>query len=139
MVIMSLMEFSDWINAKFIEWCGKKRRTITEFAQYLGVGQPSLSKWMNKKGVMPDPKSITKLAEKIGPEVYDVLGLVRPGESSIPFDSLPTDFRRRLADADRELLRRRAERNITNPDSPEAVALAREVFEQYGFTVTIIE
>lgn len=131
------MEFSEWINAKFMEWCGTQRRTISEFADYLGVKQPSVSKWMKKGGPVPDMSSVLKIASKLGPEVYDVVGINRPGHEN-PFDSLPAGFRRRLAEADREILRRRAQLNITNPDSPEAIALAKEVFEQYGFKVTDI-
>ena len=129
------MEFSDWINAKFMDWCGKRRRTVTEFADYLGVKQPSVSKWMKKGGPTPDMASTLKLAARFGPEVYDVLGLVRPDEE-IPFESLPTDFRRRLAEADAEILQRRHDLNLTNPDSPEVLAIAIEVFEKYGFKVT---
>lgn len=76
MDIIYVMEFSDWINAQFMKWQGNRRRTISEFAAYLGVKQLALSTWMKQeKASKPDYKNAVKIAEKLGPEIYDVLGL----------------------------------------------------------------
>jgi len=71
--------FPQWINRKFVEWQASqgKRKTVEEFAIYLGVSRPLLNMWMNgnKK---PGRENINLMAEVFGNEIYDVLGLPRP-------------------------------------------------------------
>jgi transcriptional regulator with XRE-family HTH domain len=71
--------FAEWINRIFVEWQAKqgRRKTIEEFAIYLGVSRPLLTMWMNgnKK---PGRDNIELLAEIFGNEVYDVLEKPRP-------------------------------------------------------------
>lgn len=76
---MGKREFAEWIEGKFLFWMGEtgKRRTVTEFAKYIGVSQSLMSQWLNGR-YLPDLKNITKIAERLGPEVYDLLGLQRP-------------------------------------------------------------
>ncbi len=74
-----MKEFSDWITDKYREWRGDavgRERTITDFANYIGVNQSVVSSWMKKGGKVPKHKdSIDKLVAKFGPEVYNVLGI----------------------------------------------------------------
>lgn len=71
--------FPQWINRKFVEWQASqgKRKTVEEFAIYLGISRPLLNMWMNgnKK---PGRENINLLSEVFGNEVFDVLGLPRP-------------------------------------------------------------
>ena len=71
--------FSNWITKKFVEWQAAegKRKTIEEFAAYLGTSRPLVNMWMNgnKK---PGGENIKILAELFGNEIYDVLDLPRP-------------------------------------------------------------
>ena len=71
--------FTDWINRKFVEWQANegRRKTIEEFAAYLGTSRPLVNMWMNgnKK---PGKENINILAELFGNEIYDVLDLPRP-------------------------------------------------------------
>lgn len=73
------MKFGNWLSKKFLEWqlSQGERKTITQFAEYLGVPQPSLSEWMASKYI-PRGQSLAKLAEKLGYEVYEILGVSRP-------------------------------------------------------------
>jgi len=76
----SYMEkFSDWITRKFVEWQANegRRKTIEDFAAYLGTSRPLVNMWMNgnKK---PGTENIKILAEIFGNEIYDVLDLPRP-------------------------------------------------------------
>ena len=124
------MEFSDWINAQFMKWQGNRRRTITEFAAYLGVKQPALSMWMKlEKGSKPDYKNAAKVAEKLGPEIWDVLGLSRPEG-----DQTPEGLRlvRRMAREMEDALRAR---NLTG-DMPEVEQILTEIAARYGFVRT---
>jgi len=70
---------ADWLKQKYLEWQLSlgDRRSISQFADFLGVPQPSLSEWMGNK-YQPRGTSVAKIAEKLGYEVYDVLGITRP-------------------------------------------------------------
>ena len=76
---MGKKEFAAWLESKYISWIGEagKRRTLTDFSKYLGVTQPMLSQWLNGRYV-PNTHNISKIAARLGPEVYDLLGLQRP-------------------------------------------------------------
>lgn len=78
-VSMSL-NLSEWLQKKYIQWMAKhgEIRSQREFAEYLGIDKVSMSRYMNAKIRNPDMETIQKFAEKLGPEVYDVLGLARP-------------------------------------------------------------
>lgn len=71
--------FRQYLELKYLEWQREigGRKTVIEFANYLGVSQQVLSSWWNKDRV-PQGENIQKLANKLGLEVYDVLGLKRP-------------------------------------------------------------
>ena len=72
--IMGKREFAEWLEGKFLSWMGEagRRRTVTEFAKYIGVSQSLMSQWLNGH-YLPDLKNINKIAERLGPEVYDLL------------------------------------------------------------------
>lgn len=72
--------FAKWLEIQYIDWM-KDRGEVSsqrEFASYLELDPMNLSNYINSKRKMPDPVSIAKIAAKLGPEVYDVLGLARP-------------------------------------------------------------
>jgi transcriptional regulator with XRE-family HTH domain len=71
--------FSVYLENKYLDWqkSGGGRRSLTDFAEYLGVDKGVLSNWMNAKRV-PNGASIPLLVGKFGPTVYDTLGLIRP-------------------------------------------------------------
>lgn len=73
-------EFANWLEVQFINWMRERGEVTTqrEFAEYLGLDQVQLSHYINERRKKPDKKSLIKLADKLGPEVYDVLGLARP-------------------------------------------------------------
>lgn len=72
-------EFKDWLMGKFIEWekTQPRRQSYSAFARYLNVKQSSLSQWM-AGSYDPEDENIEKIAEKLGEETYDALGLPRP-------------------------------------------------------------
>lgn len=71
--------FPSWINKKFVLWQAEKgeRKTIEEFAAYLGISRPLLNMWMNGNR-RPGVENIKILEEVFGIEVYDALDLPRP-------------------------------------------------------------
>lgn len=78
-MLQTMQTFSEWINQKFVDWQAKqgRRKTVEEFAAYIGVSRPLLNMWLNgnKK---PGTGNTELLAEIFGNDVYDVLGLPRP-------------------------------------------------------------
>lgn len=76
---MDEMTFPEFLEKKYLEWQLKEegRKTIVQFAAYIGVSQPILSMWLSGKK-RPGVDNIKLLAEIFGDEVYDSLGLPRP-------------------------------------------------------------
>lgn len=88
-------EFSEWITKKYIDWRGNsigQDRSISKFAEMLGVRQNVLSAWMQKNGKAPrSKKNISALIRYFGFEVYDALDLPRPSESDV-LSQLPPEL-----------------------------------------------
>ena len=74
------IELARWLELQYIEWMRRRGSVSTqrEFAEYLGLDPVQLSHYLNARRKRPDQKAIEKMADKLGPEVYDVLGLARP-------------------------------------------------------------
>lgn len=106
------MKFSEWITQKFLEWQIEqgKRKTIEEFADYIGVSRPIVSMWMNGKRT-PSRDNIHLLAQIFGPEIYDILNLPRPD----PDLQTITYLWPRLPETARRQIREQAERYAANP------------------------
>lgn len=123
--------FTKWINEKFFEWRGASRRGVTDFAEYVGVSQQTMSLWLNgDRGNRLSPQSIAKLAEKF-PDVYEAVGLTGPSRMRY----LPSSMRRRLEQAQAQTERCLRERGLTGED-PEAEEIAIRIFERHGFKYT---
>lgn len=73
------MKFTQYLEMKFLEWQQQQggRKTVKEFAAYIGVSQSAISTWWNGER-QPEGESLQKIASKLGMEVYDVLGHPRP-------------------------------------------------------------
>lgn len=93
--------FRQFLEGKYLEWQQREggRKTVFEFAEYLGVSQSTVSTWWNETR-MPQGDNIRKLAAKLGLEVYDVLGLPRPDEDLFylqsVWDELTPEIRRAI-------------------------------------------
>lgn len=73
------MDFRQFLENKYLDWQKETggRKTVQEFANFLGVHQSTVSTWWNGDR-LPQGENIVKLSLKLGLEVYDVLGLERP-------------------------------------------------------------
>lgn len=92
---MTPPSFSEYIYKKFVEWeetkktPRKKRMSFSAFARWLSdntlkkkVNQQAVDSWLN--GAVPkDEKYILVLSEKLGDEVYEVLGKEKPNENVV--------------------------------------------------------
>lgn len=125
---------SNWLFNEFLEWQKKEgsRKPQARFAKYLGVKPSTFSMWITGKQD-PDPYNADKIAAKLGPEIYDLLGLARP--DNIPLDQLPHAVRDRLTDAVYEVNSELSSRGLSG-DSPEAEDIVIRIFEKHGFKYT---
>lgn len=132
---MMMNLISDWLNKEFLKWERKTggRQTYKAFAEYLGVKYTTFSSWMNQ-GAEPGGDNVRRIAEKLGNEIYILLG-VEPPPPSISLESFPLEFRALLERAANEVDRELARRKITGED-PEAERIVIEIFEKYGLKYT---
>jgi hypothetical protein len=71
---------AQWFEEQYKSWRnGQDRRsgTLTGFSKHLEISRGTLNNWMLKKQT-PEDEWAQKLYPKLGPEIYDVLGLPRP-------------------------------------------------------------
>ncbi len=132
--------FKDWINQKFSAWEKAQggRQSYYAFARFLGVSQSGLGHWMTG-GAVPSGDDLLILADKLGPDVYDSLGLPRPNAEArkvtVSFSSLPPDIRQRLTSALVEIERTQQQHNL-KPDSPESRQAVIAILKKWGFSYT---
>lgn len=130
----------DWLNQKFVEWEKTQggKQSFYAFARYLEVSQSGLGQWMTGNGA-PGGDDLLSIANKLGPEIYDVIGLPRPNEEAqrvtVSFASLPPDIRQKLVGALTEIDQTlRAER--LRPDAADARKIVLNLLEKHGFRYT---
>jgi len=77
-----MSQFSEWLIQVFLAWEREegKRKTVTAFAQHLGVPQSSLSSWMSG-AYSPSKEAVRQIAAVLGPKAFDAAGLERPPEA----------------------------------------------------------
>ena len=130
----------DWLNQKFVEWERTQggRQSYYAFARFLGVSQSGLGMWMTGSS-MPGGDDLIALADKLGPEVYDVLGLPRPNADvqrvTVSFASLPPDMRQRLTNAISEVDQTLRQQRL-RPDMAEARPVVLAILDKWGFRYT---
>jgi len=118
------MTFSDFLEQQFLAWQQKagKRKSLEQFAAYLGVSQPLLSLWMSGRR-KPGSENIGLLAELFGPEIYDALALPRPDPDLQTLSRLWP----RLPEATRHAIREQAEKYVTQNEqsSPQSQSVEK--------------
>ena len=96
------MAFPQFLERKFLEWQTRAggRKTVREFAEYLGFKQSTISMWWTGKNTPSDEAVLRRLADRLGLEVYDSLGLDRPDEDLLwimnNWDYLPQHIRKSM-------------------------------------------
>jgi transcriptional regulator with XRE-family HTH domain len=71
--------FAQWLEQCYIEWQQQagERHTLTEFAAWLEIGNPTLNQWMQGKA-LPRAEFAARLAKRLGLDVYKQLGMKPP-------------------------------------------------------------
>ncbi len=130
----------DWLNQKFSEWekAQPRKQSYYAFASYLEVSQSGLAQWMMGAGV-PGGSDLLSIATKLGPEIYDVMGLPRPSAEvqrlTVSFNSLPADLQSALSQALAEVDQGLRRENL-RPDSAEARKMTLAILAKWGFQYT---
>jgi transcriptional regulator with XRE-family HTH domain len=75
----STSPIGEWLTKKFVDWqaAEEKRKSVSDFADYLGVSRDTLNKYMNGTR-KPTGTYVERIAAKLGVEIYDLLGSPRP-------------------------------------------------------------
>ncbi|KAA3646158.1 MAG: XRE family transcriptional regulator [Chloroflexi bacterium] len=70
---------SKWLNTKYRDWINETEeiKSRKELAKYLNVDYTLLTRWLTGS-VLPGNDNVIKLANKFGPEIYDLLGWEKP-------------------------------------------------------------
>ena len=73
-----LNSLQELLTEKYLEYVNQRRRKVgdNEYARYLGVSVGSYNQWINGNR-LPSYDNVIKLAAKLGPRVFDVLGYER--------------------------------------------------------------
>lgn len=130
----------DWLNKKFAEWEKAQggRQSFYAFARYLEVSQSGLGQWMTGNG-NPSGDDLLSIANKLGPEIYDVMGLPRPNQEAqrvtVSFASLPPDIRQKLVGALTEIDQTLRNERL-RPDAADARKIVLNLLEKHGFRYT---
>ncbi len=110
------MKFAKFLHDKMhiIDLERGHRISYSEFADYLEVSQQDLSNWINNKN-QPAPERITKLARKLGPEVYDALEHERPDPIydflSTYWEEFDPQFKNQIHDQAQQYLLKKGHKN----------------------------
>lgn len=120
--------FAQYLNRKFREWEHEKgsHQTVSAFARFLGVKQPTLTRWMMGDSI-PDLGNAQILAEKLGFDFYPMVGLVKPDAPMSPAEQ------EQVVEAmSRIKALMRSGVDITSPEGAKQVA---DIFSELGITL----
>ena len=121
---------SKWIKTAFESWREEEkdiRKTITEFAAFIGITQEALLDYITGRN-SPHGMNLAKIAVMIGYDVYDLVGKPRPD----PLLGLPTPDRIRFAAAFSEFDEELQEKGYEK-ESREARILLQEKLLKFQF------
>lgn len=108
--LIQMHSFPEFLTKKYLDWQATigERKTLDEFAIYLGISRPLLSMWLNGTR-RPGIKNIELLAELFGVDVYDALDLPRPD----PFVAYVQGTSERLKDNQKKKIAEQIAKYIT--------------------------
>lgn len=125
------------MRKKFSEWRGETRNSLVDYAGYIGVSHQVMANWYNGKlKKRPSPEMYSRLIEKYGNDVYDVLGLPRPQSDEDLLAEFPAEWRERFLRARREYTAELAKQGITT-DTPEAEQIITDALTRHGINFTL--
>ena len=130
---------ASWFRNQFLryEQASGERKTISEFADWLGITQQTCSTYMNGTR-KPSYDSAIKICRKMGDwSLFRILNYSLPEKVEIPLEDLPPDLAERLRDALLELSET-IKSNGIDVESDRAAKVSKEILEKHGFIVNSI-
>lgn len=97
---MDKAKVTQWIMDKFLDWQKQQgqRRTITDFSEYIGVGNATVTKWLNGDRT-PRGVYVDIVARKLGDEIYELMGMQKKPKSTLHdavYDELHQDQKEKI-------------------------------------------
>jgi len=132
------MDFKEWFNQKYLEFERESgtRKTIAEFAEFIGLPQPTVSSYLSGTNKPGSQKNLEKLAAVFGPEVYEVVGKSSTVFNYDPISEAPPEIKSKfsaaLAAANQRY--REAAEAGTKLSESEAAQILVESMAKYGFS-----
>jgi len=98
-----LNRLQEYLTEEHIGYMQERKRKVTDskFAKYLGVSTASYNQWVNGNR-MPSYDNVIKIAARLGPEIFDIMGYDRIAVSNNPDIMLIVDSWRYLDNETRE-------------------------------------
>jgi len=105
--------FVTWLNAQFLAWQASlgKKQSVTAWAKSLDMDRDVVNQWLNGRR-RPNRESADALAERLGMDVYDALGLDKPPALVIELTRYMGDLDDHDIEAIRAILARASARRI---------------------------
>lgn len=111
---MKNIEFTKWLEIKYLAWQQDEggRRTMKEFAAYLGIHPGTLTNYTKGKRT-PSGDHVHRIAEKLGGEIYNLLGITDAKDIKLQkllslYDQLDEEDRRALVDEAKKRAQRKS-------------------------------
>ncbi len=127
--LMKNKKVSEWLNKKFVEWRAKqteRKAGIAQFAEYLNLSRNTLNNYMNK-GQEPEGENLKRIAQKLGSEIYEIVGKVPPN----PFTQAIVAILNKLEESQQEEKAEVMLRSLDeSEDDPEIQALIRDARQE---------
>lgn len=120
LLVTEATTLAEWLERRYLAWqqASGGRRTVGEFAAYLGVKQSRLSNWMAGTRT-PKGDAVELLAQKLGGEIYDILGVLprdkRLRRMVVRWDRLSPEAQERLEALSDELSKELGDDESANP------------------------
>ena len=95
-------ELAKWLEKQYINWMSEmgEVQSQADFARWLGINVVTLNRYMNDKRKNVDREIVDQIAIKLGPEIYNILGMVRPEpifkELQLKWDELTDEEREKI-------------------------------------------
>jgi uncharacterized protein (UPF0276 family) len=123
----------DWFefaNNAFMEWRGNTRKTLTEFAEWIGISQPVMSLQLKKGGSIPkDHKTINAWCSRYGiTKIHTILDIPI---QEVSFDLAPVIIQS-IALEIGEIFKARG----LEGGEPEAFEVVNEIMKKHGLKQT---
>lgn len=123
-------DWYEFANNAFIEWRGPTRKTLTEFAEWIGLSQPVISMQLKKGGKVPrDQKTIDAWCRRYGvKQIYTILG--------IPIRKVTYEMSPELIQSLSKEIGETFKAKGLKGGEPEAFEIVKEIMIKHGLNVT---